>query len=111
MSRAVTILGLPSYTVVTRYYSIVKDLIRVELGSDRLRMPSEHAEYVTHRGVKVLGAEATAYLSMNELCQLDEETATHSRGYIQRWLAGERRLMVKSVTCSERPKAICGLVD
>ena len=27
---------------------------------------------------------------MNELQQLDEETATRSRGYVQSWLEGER---------------------
>ena len=27
---------------------------------------------------------------MNELQQLDEETALHSRGYLQGWLQGER---------------------
>lgn len=35
-------------------------------------------------------AEATAYLTMNELEQLDEQTATKSRGYIQGWLEGEQ---------------------
>jgi N-terminal domain of anti-restriction factor ArdC len=52
--------------------------------------PESLSEYVTHRGVKEFQAEATAYLTMNELQQLDEETAARSRGYVQGWLEGER---------------------
>jgi hypothetical protein len=48
------------------------------------------AEYEQHRGVMEFQAEATAYLTLNELQQLDEETALHSRGYLQGWLQGER---------------------
>lgn len=47
-------------------------------------------EYQAHRGVKEFQAEATAYLSMNELELLDDETASRSRGYIQTWLGDER---------------------
>lgn len=47
-------------------------------------------EYATHRGVMEFQAEATAYLTMNELEQLDEESASASRGYIQHWLRSER---------------------
>lgn len=53
-------------------------------------MPSQHAEYVTHRGIKEFEAEATAYLVMNELELMDEETASHSRGYIAHWLQDEQ---------------------
>ena len=35
-------------------------------------------------------AEATAYLTLNELEQLDEETVSRSRAYVQDWLRGER---------------------
>ncbi len=52
--------------------------------------PESLSKYVTHRGVKEFQAEATAYLTMNELQQLDEETAARSRGYVQGWLEGER---------------------
>lgn len=48
------------------------------------------AEYAEHRGVKEFQAEATAYLTMNELEQLSAETASQSRGYIQGWLGNER---------------------
>lgn len=48
------------------------------------------AEYQTHRGVMEFQAEATAYLTMHELEQLDEATASRSRGYVQTWLRGER---------------------
>lgn len=47
-------------------------------------------EYATHRGLMEFGAEATAYLTMNELEQLNEESASASRGYIQHWLRDER---------------------
>jgi hypothetical protein len=53
-------------------------------------LPESLAEYETHRGIMEFQAEATAYLTMNELEQLDEETATRSRGYVQNWLQGER---------------------
>jgi hypothetical protein len=53
-------------------------------------MPESLEEYATHRGMFEFQAEATAYLTMNELEQLDEATATHSRGYIQDWLKDER---------------------
>ena len=52
--------------------------------------PEALAEYQTHRGVMEFQAEASAYLTMNELEQLDEATATRSRGYVQTWLRGER---------------------
>jgi len=35
-------------------------------------------------------AEGTAYLVMNELELMDEETASHSRGYIRHWLQDEQ---------------------
>jgi hypothetical protein len=35
-------------------------------------------------------AEAVAYLAMNELGQLDDDTASWSRGYIQHWLRDEQ---------------------
>ena len=47
------------------------------------------SEYATHRGIMEFQAEATAYLTMNELEQLDAATASHSRGYIQHWLKTE----------------------
>jgi N-terminal domain of anti-restriction factor ArdC len=53
-------------------------------------MPELLEEYSTHRGIFEFQAEATAYLTMNELEQLDEVTATRSRGYIQDWLKDER---------------------
>jgi hypothetical protein len=43
-----------------------------------------------HRGIMEFQAEAVAYLAMNELGQLDDETATRSRGYIQHWLRDEQ---------------------
>jgi hypothetical protein len=53
-------------------------------------LPETITEYETHRGIMEFQAEATAHLTMNELGQLTDEMATHSRGYIQDWLKGER---------------------
>jgi hypothetical protein len=53
-------------------------------------LPSTHDEYVTHRGIGEFQAEAVAYLSMNELGLLDENSASASRGYIQHWLQNEQ---------------------
>jgi len=53
-------------------------------------LPHSFDEYATHRGVKEFGAEATAYLCMNELGKLDDETASHGRGYIRHWLSDEQ---------------------
>lgn len=47
-------------------------------------------QYATHRGVMEFQAEATAYLSMNELEQLTDDQAYESRGYIQHWLQTDR---------------------
>jgi hypothetical protein len=46
-------------------------------------------EYVTHRGIREFEAEGTAYLCMNELDMLDEQTASRSRAYIQHWMQDE----------------------
>ena len=53
-------------------------------------MPHQHEEYELHRGVMEFEAEATSYLVMNELELMDEETASHSRGYIRHWLQDEQ---------------------
>ncbi len=53
-------------------------------------LPHALDDYATHRGVKEFQAEAVAYVAMNELGQLDDETASASRGYIQHWLDSER---------------------
>ena len=46
---------------------------------------ADHDDYATHHGRMEFGAEATAYLSTNELEPMDTETANHSRSYIQEW--------------------------
>ena len=53
-------------------------------------VPEGYKEYVEHRGLKEFEAEATAYLTLNELDRLDEQTATVSRGYIRDWLRNTR---------------------
>lgn len=50
--------------------------------------PGGLAEYQLHRGSFEFEAEATAYLLMHELGLLDEQSASHSRAYIQGWLRG-----------------------
>ena len=67
--------------------TLMHELGHVVLGHT---MPQSLAEYATHRGVFEFQAEATAYLTMHELGQLDDESAEVSRGYIQEWLAGEQ---------------------
>lgn len=47
------------------------------------------AEYLRHRGEFEFQAEAVAYLVLNELGITDEATQSHSRAYIQEWLAGQ----------------------
>lgn len=51
--------------------------------------PEAHAEYVQHRGLKEFQAETTAFLSMKELEQLDDDAASKSRGYVQHWMHAE----------------------
>ncbi len=52
-------------------------------------LPHAFEDYQTHRGIKEFQAEGVAYLTMNELDQLDDETAAHCRGYIRHWLKDE----------------------
>jgi hypothetical protein len=72
---------------VDRTGTLMHELGHVVIGHTA---PEQVAEYRTHRGVMEFQAEATLYLTMNELEQLDEATAARSRGYIQGWLKGER---------------------
>jgi N-terminal domain of anti-restriction factor ArdC len=53
-------------------------------------LPHHYEEYTSHKGVMEFQAEATAYLLMNELELMDDETASHSRGYIRHWLGEEQ---------------------
>lgn len=53
-------------------------------------LTSQLSEYAQHRGIMEFQAEATSYLALNELEKLDEETASHSRGYIRHWLSNEQ---------------------
>lgn len=53
-------------------------------------LPHHFEEYQAHRGVLEFQAEATAYLCMNELEVMDDETASVSRAYIKHWLADEQ---------------------
>ncbi|THG30700.1 ArdC-like ssDNA-binding domain-containing protein [Naasia lichenicola] len=47
----------------------------------------EHLQlYAGHRGTYEFEAEASAYVTLNEIGALDEQTATVSRGYVQGWL-------------------------
>jgi len=46
--------------------------------------------YQTHRGAMEFEAEATAFLTLNEFDELDDETATVSRGYCQSWMKQEQ---------------------
>ncbi|MDQ0825372.1 hypothetical protein QFZ60_001545 [Arthrobacter sp. B2I5] len=52
--------------------------------------PENLSLYQEHRGLFEYRAEASAYVVLNEIGALDEQTATVSRGYIQGWLKGEQ---------------------
>lgn len=52
--------------------------------------PTGLQEYQQHRGAYEFEAEATAFLTLNEMGELDEETARVSRGYAQHWMRTEQ---------------------
>jgi hypothetical protein len=52
--------------------------------------PDGLREYQMHRGSMEFEAEASAYVALNELGELDDTTASVSRGYVQSWLKGEK---------------------
>ncbi|BAS17606.1 DNA primase [Arthrobacter sp. Hiyo8] len=52
--------------------------------------PENLALYQEHRGQFEYRAEASAYVVLNELGALDEETASVSRGYVQGWLRDQQ---------------------
>ena len=66
--------------------TMAHELAHIVLGHTQ---PDFHQEYAQHRGLAEFQAEATAYLVMNELEQLEEMNASESRAYIQNWLRGE----------------------
>jgi len=53
-------------------------------------IPPRLTEYANHRGLMEFEAEGSAYLTLNELGKLDQETAHRSRGYLQDWLDGSK---------------------
>ena len=59
----------------------------VMLGHTR---PEDHADYLKHRGMRELGAEAVAHIVTKELGLLTPESASVSRAYIQSWSKGEQ---------------------
>lgn len=67
--------------------TLIHEMAHIVLGHT---VPEAFKEYVTHRGLKEFEAEATAYLALNELDRLDEQTAMASRGYIKNWLDNTR---------------------
>jgi hypothetical protein len=52
--------------------------------------PENLAKYQDHRGSYEFEAEASAYVTLNELGALDDETASVSRGYVQGWMQDQR---------------------
>lgn len=48
------------------------------------------ADYAAHRGQKEFEAEASAFITLNDMGELDEETARVSRGYCQGWMRDEK---------------------
>lgn len=72
---------------VNRNKTVYHELGHIVLGHT---IPHHFEEYQAHRGIMEFQAEATAYLVMNELELMDDETASHSRGYIRHWLGEEQ---------------------
>lgn len=72
---------------VNRKRTTVHEVGHIVLGHT---MPLRPGERLHHRGIREFEAEATAHLVLNELDQLDEETAAHSRGYLQHWTRNEQ---------------------
>jgi hypothetical protein len=52
--------------------------------------PERLMKYQDHRGSYEFEAEASAYITLNELGALDDETASVSRGYVQGWMQDQR---------------------
>ena len=71
---------------VNRDKTVAHELGHIVLGHT---MPHRQGESY-HRGLMEFEAEATAYLFMNELGLMDDDTASHSRGYIRHWLQDEQ---------------------
>lgn len=61
-----------------------------EIGHIVLGHTAAAPDAAIHRGEREFQAEATAYLSLNELDRLTPEMASHSRGYVQHWLREQR---------------------
>lgn len=67
--------------------TLAHELAHVQLGHTTAEA---HADYLQHRGMKELGAEAVAHIVTTELGLMTPEKASVSRAYIQGW-AGEER--------------------
>jgi hypothetical protein len=88
---------------VNRNKTIFHEIGHIVLGHT---IPHRYEEYQAHRGIMEFQAEATAYLVVNELELMDEETASHSRGYIRAKLR-----KVEQASCgagSDRPSLFTG---
>lgn len=71
------------HPTMTRFHEIGHIVMGHTAGADE-------GEYTEHRGIYEFQAQTTAYLSINELGIATEEEASHTRGYVQHWLSGER---------------------
>jgi len=72
---------------INRDKTVAHELGHIVLGHT---MPHRQEGESYHRGLMEFEAEATAYLFMNELGLMADETASHSRGYIRHWLQDEQ---------------------
>ena len=72
---------------VNRLKTTYHELGHIVLGHT---LPHHYEEYKAHRGILEFQAEAVSYLVMNELEVMEDETASHSRGYIRHWLSDEQ---------------------
>jgi hypothetical protein len=53
-------------------------------------LPHAWEDYQAHKGLKEFQAEGVAYVVLNLLGVMDEETARYSRGYIRHYLQNEK---------------------
>jgi hypothetical protein len=71
---------------VNRNKTVFHELGHIALGHT---LPDRHDEYVHHRGLMEGEAEAVALLSTKEVGLLDEDTASHIRGYLKHWMGDD----------------------
>ncbi len=71
---------------VNRNKTVFHELGHIALGHT---LPDRHNEHAQHRGLMEGEAEAVALLITKEVGLLDDETASHIRGYLKHWMGDD----------------------